>query len=61
MKTTQVHYNLSDSGEIESADDDSHFEPTDGADNEEADDDNDDEGGEINFYVSAYSQPVGIA
>ena len=36
------------------ADDDSHFEPTDGASNE-AEDDNDDEGGEIDSNVLAYS------
>jgi hypothetical protein len=50
-KTTKAHNTLSDSGEIESADDDSCFEPTDGAD----DDDNNDEGEEIDSYVSADS------
>ena len=56
-KATKVHNNSSDSGEIESADDDSCFEPTDGADDEadNDDDDNNDEGGEIDSYVSANS------
>ena len=60
-KATQVHYNSSDSGEIESADDDSCFEPTDGADDDDddddqaGDDDNNDEGEEIDSYVSADS------
>jgi hypothetical protein len=38
-----VHNNSSDSGEIESADDDSCFEPTDGADDEADNNDNDDD------------------
>jgi len=61
-KTRQVQYNSSDSNEIESADDDSGFEPTDDAgDDDDDDDDNDDhhddddEGGEMNSYASAYS------
>ena len=49
-----MHNNSSDSGKIESADDDSSFEPTDGADDDD-DDDNNDEGGEIDSYVSANS------
>jgi hypothetical protein len=44
-------FSSSDSGEIESADDDSHFEPTDGAGDNDKDDD--DEGGEINSFASA--------
>ena len=65
-KTTKAHNTLSDSGEIESADDDSCFEPTDGADDNDDDDDDDDddqaddddnndEGEEIDSYVSADS------
>jgi len=61
-KTRQVQYNSSDSNEIESADDDSGFEPTDDAGDDDDDDDNnddhhddDDEGGEMNSYASAYS------
>jgi hypothetical protein len=46
-----VHYSLSDSGKIESAEDDSRFEPTDGAGD---DDDDDDEG------ASAYSHDSDI-
>jgi len=58
-KATQVHYNSSDSGEIESADDDSRFEPTDGADDDD-DNDDDDEGGEMNSFASAYSHDSDI-
>ena len=63
-KTTKVHNTSSDSGDIESADDDSCFEPTDGAedeadddddDDQADDDDNNDEGAEIDSYVSANS------
>ena len=53
-----VHYNLSDSGKMESADDDSCFEPTDGADDDNHDDD---EGSEMNSYTSAaYSHDTDI-
>jgi hypothetical protein len=55
---TQVHYSLSDSGEIESADDDSRFEPTDGAGDN--DDDDDDLRGEISSFASAYSHDSDI-
>jgi hypothetical protein len=63
-KATKVHNTSSDSGDIESADDDSCFEPTDGAedeadddddDDQADDDDNNDEGAEIDSYVSANS------
>jgi hypothetical protein len=64
-KTTKVHNTSSDSGDIESADDDSCFEPTDGAedeaddddddDDQADDDDNNDEGAEIDSYASANS------
>ena len=52
-----MHNSSSDSGKIESADDDSHFEPTDGADN---DDNDDDEEGKINLFASAYSHDSDI-
>ena len=60
-KTSKAHNTSSDSGELESADDDSCFEPTDVADDDDdddddqADDDNNDEGEEIDSYVSANS------
>ncbi len=53
-----MYYNSSDSGKIESKDDDSHFEPTDGAgdyNNNDDDDDDDDEGCKINSFASANS------
>ena len=54
-----MHNNLSDSGKIELADDDSCFEPTDGADdkpdNNNDVDNNDEGGGKIDSYVSAKS------
>jgi hypothetical protein len=56
-KATQVHYSSSDPVKIESADDDSCFEPTDGT----GDDDNDDdEGGKTNSFASAYSHDSDI-
>jgi hypothetical protein len=59
-----VHYSLSDSGKIESADDDSGFEPTDGAgdddNDDDDDDDDDDEGGEIDSFALAYSHDSDI-
>ena len=50
-KATQQHYSSSDSGKIELADDDSCFEPTDGVGKTDNDDD---EGGKINSFMSAY-------
>ncbi|KAI2510464.1 hypothetical protein MHU86_3884 [Fragilaria crotonensis] len=61
MENTNISIN---SGDIESADDDSCFEPTDGAedeadddddDDQADDDDNNDDGAEIDSYVSANS------